>query len=116
MSQFEALIASGAQAYTVIASDIGNGKRKVIRITYPACTHWQQAATLFKALKEQQDPQCNVIIIQGILSQRSETYDFNNGQLQFERDVRLGAQVSNRYMVETANGYEFGAVRFVLNE
>jgi hypothetical protein len=116
LSQFEALAASGAQPYTVVASSIGNGKRKTVRIAYPKCAHWQQAATLFKALKEQQDETSSAIIIQGVWPQQPDVYDFTNGQVQFERNVRLGAQIGNRYIVETADGYEFGAVRFVLNE
>jgi len=115
-SQLEVLVAAGAQPYTVVTSGVGNGKRKTIRIAYPKCAHWQQAATLFKALKEQLDETSNAIIIQGVFPQQSEVYNFTNGQLQFERNVRLGAQINNRYIIETADGYEFGAVRFVLNE
>lgn len=87
-----------------------------MRIVYPHCTGWQQAATLLQALKEQQDEQCSAIIIQGVLPQQANVYAFTNGQLQFERNVRLGGQVGNRYVVETGNGFASDSTRFVLNE
>jgi hypothetical protein len=110
------LLASGAQPYTVVESLIGDGRRKLVRIAYPRCVGWQQAATLLKALKEQQDEKCNAITVQGVLPQQSDVYAFTNGQLQFERDVRLGGQTGNRYVVETENGFASTATRFVLNE
>lgn len=116
LEQFHQLLASGAQQYTVVESLIGDGKRKLVRIAYPRCVGWQQAATLLKALKEQQDEKCNAIIIQGVLPQQPNVYAFTNGQLQFERNVRLGGQVGNRYVVETDNGFTSDSTRFVLNE
>jgi hypothetical protein len=116
LEQFQQLLEPGAQQYTVVESRVGDGRRKLVRIAYPHCAGWQQAATLLKALKEQQDAQCNAIIIQGVLPQQQDVYAFTNGQLQFERNVRLGGQVGNRYVVETENGFASNATRFVLNE
>lgn len=87
-----------------------------MRIVYPRCTGWQQAATLLKALNEQQDKECSAITVQGMLPGQENLYAFTNGQLQFERNVRLGGQVGNRYVVETENGFASDATRFVLNE
>ena len=116
LEQFYQLLTPGAQPYTVVESLIGDGRRKLVRIAYPRCAGWQQAATLLKALKEQQDEQCNAIIIQGVLPQQPDVYAFTNGQLQFERNVRLGGQTGNRYVIETENGFASDATRFVLNE
>lgn len=116
MEQFKLLLTAGAQPYTVVGSNVGNGQRKIVRIAYALCASWQQAATLLKALQEQQDEKCNAIIVQGVLPQQPNVYAFTNGQLQFDRGVRLGGQVNNRYVVETGNGFESGATRFVLNE
>lgn len=116
LEQFHQLLAPGAQPYTVVKSLVGDGRRKLVRITYPHCTGWQQAATLLKALKEQQDEKCNAITIQGMLPEQPDFYTFTNGQLQFERNVRLGGQIGNRYVVETENGFASDSKRFVLNE
>lgn len=116
MAHLNALLSAGAQAYTVVESSIGVGRKKLVRIAYQRCTGWQQAATLLKALNEQQEEQCNTIIIQGVLPQQQDVYAFTNGQLEFDRAVRLGGQTSNRYVIETDNGYESDSVRFVLNE
>ncbi|HEX4714077.1 MAG TPA: hypothetical protein VH164_04025, partial [Ktedonobacteraceae bacterium] len=51
VDQFNALLPSGAQQYTVVESSLGDGKRKLVRIAYTRCVGWQQAATLLKALK-----------------------------------------------------------------
>lgn len=115
MAQFEALLAGNNYTYTVIESSVGDGKKQVVRITYPRCPGWQQAATLLKALKELQDPKCDIVFIQGVLSQQSDTFTFTLGQLQFDRNVRLGGKIGNRYIVETDNGLANTAVRFVLN-
>jgi len=85
-----------------------------VRIIYARCTAWQQVATLLKALREQQDEQLNTIIIQGVLEQNTSLYSFTNGQLSFDRNVRLGDATTNRYLVETNNGYDSNAVRIVL--
>jgi hypothetical protein len=116
LEQFHQLLAAGAQPYTVVESLMGDGRRKQVRIAYSRCTGWQQAATLLKALKDQQDEKCDAITVQGVLPQQSDVYAFTNGQLLFERDVRLGGQTGNRYVVETENGFASTATRFVLNE
>jgi hypothetical protein len=108
------LLASGVQTYTVVASEVENGK-KIVSIAYPRCVNWQQAATLLKALKEQQEEKYPTTIIRGVFSQQN-TYGFTNGQLQLDRNVRLGSQTCKRYTVETGNGYAIDSVRFVLNE
>jgi len=115
IAQFEALLAAGNQAYSVIESDVGDGKKQIVRIVYPRCTGWQQAATLLKALREQQDAKCETILIQGVLPRQAGAGSFTQGQLQFDRNARLGGQVSNRYIVETSDGFASDAVRFVLN-
>lgn len=115
VAQFEALLAAGNQAYTVIESNMGDGKKQIVRIVYPRCTGWQQAATLLKALREQQNAKCETILIQGVLPQQAGAGSFTQGQLQFDRNARLGGQVSNRYIVETSDGFASDAVRFVLN-
>jgi hypothetical protein len=115
MEQLEALLNSGVQQYKVIESHVSFGKRKTVRILYPACANWQQTATLLKALRDQQEAQFETIIIQGVISQQSSSSTFTNGQLQFDRDIRLGSQIGNRYMIETGNGFASDSVRFVLN-
>ena len=117
MPQFEALLTAGSQAYTVVENEVGDGKKQMLSIAYGACAGWQQAATLLKALKEQQNAKCDTVIIQGVIpSQPNASSGFTNGQLQFDRNVRLGGSVSNRYIVETGNGFASDSVRFVLNE
>lgn len=115
LAQFVALLATGSQAYTVIGSEVENGK-KIVSIIYARCANWQQAATLLKALQEQQEDKYTTVVIRGILAQRQDTYGFTNGQLQFDRGVRLGARICNRYTLETGNGYSADSLRFVLNE
>ncbi|HEY3991955.1 MAG TPA: hypothetical protein VGM01_03640 [Ktedonobacteraceae bacterium] len=115
MAQLEALLI-GSQAYTVIESHIENGKKKCLSITYPRCSNWQQTATLLKAQREQQEQQYPTTLIRGVSLQQQDTYGFTNGQLQFDRDVRLGALVGNRYVIETGNGYSNDSLRFVINE
>lgn len=116
MEQLRALLSSGAQSYTVVESTIADGRKKIVRIAYANVTGWQQAATLLKALQEQQEEQYNTIIIQGVTPRQQDVYAFTNGQLQFDRAVRLGGSTSNRYMIETGNGFASDAVRFVLSE
>lgn len=53
MQQFETLLSAGSQTYTVIENHEEN-KKKYISIAYPRCAGWQQAATLLKALRENQ--------------------------------------------------------------
>jgi len=116
MAQFEALLPTGSQAYEVVENSMGDGKKQTVRIAYAGCTGWQQAATLLKAFKEQQNGKCDTIIIQGVLSPQQDSSCFTNGQLQFNRNVRLGGSINNRYIVETSNGFAIDSIRFVLNE
>ena len=115
MAQFEDLLPTGCQAYTVVESHVENGNKKCFSIAYPRCANWQQAATLLKALRENQDEQYATIMIRGLFSSQQDVNGFTNGQLQFDRNVRLGAQINNRYMLETGNGYSSDSLRFVLN-
>ncbi|HZU65656.1 MAG TPA: zinc ribbon domain-containing protein [Ktedonobacteraceae bacterium] len=106
----------GALPYNVVDSAIGDGGKKIVRITYARAVPWQQAATLLKAFKEQQEERFNSIIIQGVTGQDTTIYSFTQGQLTFDRNVRLGSMTTNRYLIETGNGYESDSVRIVLNE
>ncbi len=115
MEQLQAL-EQGALAYTVVDTTSQGGRKKQVRITYPRCVPWQQVATLLKALREQQETRFETIVIQGYLPQDTSPYSFTNGQLTFDRNVRLGSQTQNRYQIETGNGFESGSVRIVLSE
>ncbi len=106
----------GALPYNVVDSAVGDGKKKFVRITYAKGVPWQQAATLLKAFKEQQEENFNSIIIRGVAAQDTNIYSFTQGQLTYDRNVRLGATTTNRYQIETGNGYESDSVRIVLNE
>lgn len=92
------------------------GKKKLIRIQFRQCADWQQVATLFKALSEYHSTQYDTIIIQGVYNQESGVNEYTNGQLVFDRNVRLGSQTQNRYQIETDNGYSADALRIVLSE
>ena len=104
----------GALDYTVVDNEVGDGRKKIVRIVYAKCAAWQQVATLLKALREQQDAQFDTILIQGVPDQHTSIYSFTNGQLCFDRNVRLGDAITNRYQIETDNGYDSDAVRIVL--
>jgi hypothetical protein len=106
----------GALAYTIVHRAEGDGRKKIVRIVYPKCVAWQQVATLYKAFKEQLEDGFDTIIIQGVFVQDTEEYDFTNGQLIFDRGVRLGGLILNRYQIETGNGLETDSVRIVLTE
>lgn len=114
LAQLQAL-EQGALAYTVVDSTLGDGRKKIVRIVYPKCVSWQQVATLLKAFKEQQEDRFETVIIQGVLEQNRFAYAFTNGQLVFDRNVRLGDLTTNRYQIETGNGFEGDSVRIVLN-
>ena len=109
------MLEQGALPYTALESAIDVGRKKIVRIVYAKGVAWQQVATLLKALKEQQDEQYESIIIQGLVDQQSSLYAFTNGQLRFDRNVRLGASIINRYQIETGNGFDSDSVRIVLN-
>jgi coenzyme F420-reducing hydrogenase delta subunit len=115
VAQLQAL-EQGALAYTVLDTTTNGQRKKIVRIIYPRCVAWQQVATLLKALKEQQDSRFETFIIQGYLSSDPDVYTFTNGQLTFDRNVRLGSQTLNRYQIETGNGFESDSVRIVLSE
>ncbi len=106
----------GALAYTVVQSAVGDGRKKIVRIVYPKSVGWQQVATLHKAFKEQLEDSFDTIIIQGVLEQDTQVYAFTNGQLVYDRGVRLGGLILNRYQIETGNGFETDSVRIVLTE
>jgi hypothetical protein len=115
LDQLQAL-EQGALAYDVVNSIVGDGRKKIVRIVYPKGVPWQQVATLLKAFKEQQEERFDTIIIQGVLEQDTLAYTFTNGQLVFDRKVRLGDITTNRYQVETGNGFESDSIRIVLTE
>ncbi len=115
VEQLQAL-EQGALAYTVVNSAVSDGRKKIVRIVYPKGVAWQQVATLLKAFKEQQEDRFDTIIIQGVLEQDTQVYAFTNGQLVFDRNVRLGSLITNRYQIETGNGFEIDSVRIVLTE
>ena len=110
------MLEQGALPYTGIDEAVKHGRRKVVRITFQRCAHWQQVGTLLKALKEYDTPACDTIIIQGIQTNSTDIYNFTNGQLIFDRNVRLGSLTQNRYQIETGNGFSGGSVRIVLSE
>jgi len=115
MEQLQAL-EQGALNYTLVSDAASDGRKKIVRITYARCTPWQQVATLLKACKEHQEERFDTIIVQGVLAQDPDSYSFTNGQLVFDRNVRLGSLTTNRYQIETGNGYESDSVRIVLTE
>lgn len=106
----------GALPYTVVESSMGDGRKRTVRIVYAKGVAWQQVATLLKACKEQQEAQLETVLIQGVLEGGTSVYNFTNGQLRFDRNVRLGGLITNRYQIETGNGFEIDSVRIVLND
>ncbi len=109
-------LAQGALAYTVTETTTNGNRKKIVRIVYPRCVAWQQVATLYKAWKEQQEARFESIIIEGYHTQDASEFSFTNGQLTFDRNVRLGSQIMDRYLIETGNGYENDSVRIILSE
>ena len=105
----------GALPYRVVDSSIGDGHKKTVHIVYAKGVAWQQVATLLKACKEQQEAQVETVLIQGFLEGEASVYNFTNGQLYFDRNVRLGEKITNRYQIETGNGFETDSIRIVLN-
>src|SRR6266702_2660258 len=86
VAQLQAL-EQGALAYTVLDTTTNGQRKKIVRIIY-----------------------------QGHLSSDPDVYTFTNGQLTFDRNVRLGSQTLNRFQIETGNGFESDSVRIVLSE
>jgi hypothetical protein len=115
LSQLQALL-PGALEYTVGAEEVRSNRRKVIEIVYPPCTAWQQAATLYKALSERDDRRYETVVVRGFQEQSGPHFLFNNGQLTFDRNARLGGRLIKRYLIETHRGFEMEAVRVVLTE
>ena len=107
---------AGALAYTILDTTTDKKRKKTTRITYPKSVAWQQVATLLKVFKETQEEPYETIVIQGYLPNDPGLYSFTNGQLVFDRNVRLGSQTLNRYQIETGNGFEVDSVRIVLSE
>jgi len=106
-----------AVPYTVTDDTVAAGRKKIVRIVYRRCAAWQQVATLLKAFNEQKQRETfDTIIVQGVLEQDRTPYSFTNGQLQFDRGVRLGSQILNRYQIETGSGFESDSVRILLEE
>jgi hypothetical protein len=106
----------GALEYTLVSEDTAPGGKKIVRIIYQRCVHWQQVATLLKAGREYRSEKFQTLIIQGTYNNEPNIYSFNNGQLIFDRGVRLGSQTLDRYQIETGTGFEGEAVRIVLTE
>lgn len=106
----------GALAFTILDTTTDGKRKKTVRISYPKSVAWQQVATLLKTFKEQQETQFETIIIQGYLPQDPGGFTFTNGQLIFDRNVRLGGQILNRYQIDTGNGLSIDSVRIVLSE
>ncbi len=115
MAQLKAL-EPGALAYKVVDEALGDGRKKIVRIVYRQCAQWQQVATLLKAFNEQHKDKFDTLIVQGVLEQEASVYNFTNGQLRFDRNVRLGGQIINRYQIETGTGLESDSARIVLSE
>jgi hypothetical protein len=110
---------SGALSYTVVDAAAQIGRKKIVNIIYPRCAAWQQVATLLKVLKEQQEAQFDTIVVLGYWRQDPDviaTSTFTNGHLIYDRNVRLGSQIQNRYQIDTGNGFDSGAIRIVLSE
>jgi hypothetical protein len=115
IKQLQALGKDGLE-YKEISQEETFGKKKLVYIQFRQCTGWQQVATLLKALAAYDNTKYNTVIIQGVYNQESSTHEYTNGQLIFDRNVRLGSQLQNRYQIETDNGYSTGAQRIVLSE
>ena len=115
ITQLKAL-EQGALNYTIIDDQTGYGKKKIVRIAYPRCAQWQQVGTLLKAYQEVNTAKFDTIIVQGVYAQNTDVYAYTNGQLVFDRNVRLGSQTLNRYQIETDNGFAADALRIVLTE
>jgi len=101
----------GALPYRVVSNDVADGRKKIVRIAYAKGIGWQQVATLYKAFKEQQEEQFTTILIQGVSEQDTSVYAFTNGQIQFDRDVRLGSLTMNHSQIETGIGVGSESVR-----
>jgi len=115
MAQLQAL-EQGALPYTLINDAASYGKKRIVRISYQQCAPWQQVATLLKAFKKYDEHKFDTIVLQGVLNKEADVYQYTNGQLVFDRNVRLGSQTINRYQIETGNGYTSDSIRIVLSD
>lgn len=106
----------GVQSYTLLSDDTHEGRKRFVRISYPVCAPWQQTATLMKALQEYQSNKFERITVQGEIIGVDDIYHFTNGQVIFDRNVRLGSDVLNRYQIETGNGLSADSIRVVVTE
>ncbi|MBO0777418.1 MAG: hypothetical protein J2P37_01210 [Ktedonobacteraceae bacterium] len=115
MQQLKAL-KQGALPFTVVSEEIVNKRKRVVRIAYASCSGWRQVATLYDALDKQPLDQFETTVIQGVQDPNIDVYAFTNGQLVFDRNVRLGSQIIHRYQIETGNGFAADSLRVVLAE
>jgi coenzyme F420-reducing hydrogenase delta subunit len=107
---------SEAVPFTLLNDAVVDKRKKVVRIAYQRCAPWQQMATLLKAFQEQDTQVVETVLVQGIVERETTNYEFTNGQLRFDRNVRLGSQTLNRYQIETGNGFDTDSLRIVLSE
>jgi hypothetical protein len=105
-----------ALPFTAVSDSTQYGKRRVVRVAYRLRPSWQQVATLLAALKTYDDARFETVVIQGVHTNDQDSYLFTNGQLQFDRNARLGSQFLKRYQIETGNGYTTDSIRLVLSE
>ncbi|WP_201380893.1 zinc ribbon domain-containing protein [Ktedonobacter sp. SOSP1-85] len=115
---FAQLIALEREAldYKVLSDDQGYGRKKIIKIEFARSVPWLQVATLLNALSKYRSTSSDTIIIQGSYPQSSNLYDFSNGQLQYDHNVRLGSQMVDRYLIDSGTGLESDGVRIVFTE
>jgi hypothetical protein len=118
MAQLEAL-QKLALDYSLVSDDESVGAKRIVRVLYQQCPPWQQMATLYKVLqecKEDHAKKFSTVIVQGVTHAEPSFYNFDNGQLIYDCNVRLGSQILNRFQIETENGFAATAVRVVLTE
>lgn len=118
MAQLEALQKLALDS-SLVSDDESTGGKRIVRVSYKQCPPWQQIATLYKVLqkyKEDRAQEFNTVIVQGLTHPDVNLYSFDNGQLIYDRNVRLGSQILHRFQIETDNGFTATAVRVVLTE
>jgi hypothetical protein len=115
LAQLQAL-QPGALDYTLLGSSLLPGRKKLVEIQYPSCAPWQQVATLYRALGDHDEERFDTIVVRGFCEQTEARSSFDNGELIFDRQARLGGQVIRRYLIATHHGFEVDSVRIVLTE
>jgi hypothetical protein len=118
MAQLETL-QKLALDYSLVSDDESTGGKRIVRVLYKQCAPWQQIATLYTVLQKYQEDHAqrfNTVIVQGLTHPDANLYSFDNGQLIYDRNVRLGNQILHRLQIETDNGFTATAVRVVLTE